>query len=198
MYKILFFIVFCVVAIYFYISSDNNINKTDFNKKNEKKLKNNKDVQIIFKESKKKIQVTKSDKKYNIDQELKNIVEDGYVVSSKKVGKYTLDIVSDVKIEKEEYVPPSVPVIISGKIAGHKYTQTIDRTQAQRGFYVVVKDENSQTVAIKEIEAVDLENSIGVTLPLLDEEENNSEGNNDESTDSVNEQESIPPNVPVF
>ncbi len=212
--KIFLFVILVVFAGLFFKNSffnDNDIvKKENIFIKHTKDLKKQKDVKIHYIEKKKVQKSTNTeteikknitlDKENKIDDITRSIIDNGYIASSKKVGDFEVDIVSDVKVEKDENIPPAVPLIISGSIDGKKFTQAVDREQLSRSVFVVIKDNNGNLIEVKEYSADQISNSAVLELPSsLDPVSNVAKSQDKDDLDDTDTQsDAVPPMVPSF
>jgi len=93
-------------------------------KKTSQKTKN---VEIVYKEIKKKQTVEKSELKDQFRNLVNKQTEKFQTLSQTHVGKYTVAIKVPQKIKQNKFSPPQFPTLIKGEIDGKKFTLTLNQ-----------------------------------------------------------------------
>jgi uncharacterized membrane protein YdfJ with MMPL/SSD domain len=185
--------------------------KKELDKKIELKSFKRSDIHVVFKDEEslqsskhkttKKAKEFREDKKENfsqrsssennyiddtspVDEDLKKIVEDGYVSTSQKIGDYTVEVVTQQRVEKNDELPPSIPLVVNGKVDGKTFSISVQREEVRDGFYAVVKDKNNKVVKIKELSPEIVQQSA-----IIDLESKQQEGNAVEQAEQTQEKQ---------
>ena len=131
-----------------------------------------------------------------VDEDLKKIVEDGYLSTSQKVGDYTVEVVTQQRVEKNDDVPPSIPLVVNGKVDGKTFSISVQREDVRDGFYAVVKDKSNKVVKIKELPPEIVQQS--AIVDLESEKEDSAEQTQEEQEEIQKQNFKAPPVPPSF